>query len=533
MKLRYYQGEAIQSVIDYYVSGNKGNPIVVMAGGTGKSVVIGGLVKRVVSEYKGVRVLMVTHRKQLILQNHDKLISLWPEADVGIYSAGAGRKQSEHAIVYGGIQSMYKKAELFGHRNILFIDEVQLLSPKKTGMYMSFINDLKKINPKLKVVGFTATEWRTKGGSLLNQKPAIMTDICYRYELQKAMEEKYLTPLISKSSIVQANMAGIKVTAGEYNLKQMEAAIDDKDLTQAALDEISKFAGDRRHFLYFCAGIKHCQNIKAALHERGVDSYIISYKTPEKERDDILKYAQNATERTVIINDSILTIGTDIPNIDCIVFLRATMSSGLFYQMVVRGIRLHPDKKNCLIMDFSGNVERFGAVDLLKAPVLKENGELEAGIAPQKICPECREPVLIKLKECPGCGFEFPEQERKKHDSTSTMDSIMSRDIKPVIHEIEDVQYTSHIGKSLIPTLKVMYFDSWGYLTSEYVCFEHQGWARTKAIDWHYERVVENIILPPITVDNAVEKALDIYKKPKAIITKKNGKYLEILSYEF
>lgn len=537
IELRDYQIEAVQSVIDYFNT-KQGNPLVVAATGSGKSVIIGNLTQRIMTEYRGQRILMCTHVKELIEQNYLKLLSFWPLAPAGIYSAGIGKKQPWCDIVYGGIQSMYKQAAKLGHRDLVFIDECHLLNPATMGMYMKLIMALKQINPYLKIIGFTATDWRTKDGSLTEIKNGIFTDVCFEMGIAELIKRGYLAPLISKSSLIQANLTGVKMTAGEFNLKQAEAAVDKNELTEAALDEIEKLASDRKFFLFFCAGVQHSEHVKQALRQRGWQADIITCETPKDERARLLSDFKNSTTKRVLVNNAVLTTGTDLPNIDCIVLLRATASSVLYIQMLGRGMRLSPDKKNCLVLDYAGNIERFGAVDLIRRPTgTKKKGE-KAGIAPQKICPQCREPILIMLKECPTCAYEFLEDEKPVHSHVATTAAIMAAEILPERYEVTNVKYASHIGKSGIPTLKVSYFDNWGLIASEYICFEHTGFARRKAEQWHEKRILTDeqydmsIAEVPIDIQKALEVSINYYK-PIAIFTKKSGKYQEITDYEF
>jgi DNA repair protein RadD len=290
-------------------------------------------------QYVGQRVLMVTHVKELIEQNFQKLVSFWPDAPVGIYSAGIGKKQPWAEIVCGGVQSMYKQAVKLGHRDLMFVDEAHLLSPQQSGMYMKLINELKEINPSLKVIGFSATPWRLKGGSLLNQENAIFTDIIYEIGIKDLVDRKYLAPLVSKSSVIQADMTGVKMTAGEFNLKQAEAAVDNNELTEAALDEIEKLAKNRKNFLFFCAGIQHAEHVKAALNKRmGWIADVITCDTPKDERARLLNQFRDARPSSItkraLVNNAVLTTGVDLPNIDCIVLLRATASSVLYIQLL-------------------------------------------------------------------------------------------------------------------------------------------------------------------------------------------------------
>jgi DNA repair protein RadD len=530
LKLRDYQLEAVQSAFDYYDSGKTGNPIIVAATGAGKSLIIGNLIKRIM-EYPNQRIIMATHVKELIEQNYLKLVNFWPNAPVGIYSAGIGKKQGWQDIVCGGVQSMYKKAHVLGHRDIILIDESHLLSPDTSGMYISFINDLKKINPYLKVIGLTATPWRLKGGSLLNQKNAIFTDIIYEIGIGELVKKGYLSPLVSKSSIIQANMSGVKITAGDFNLKQAESAVDKEELTKAALDEVEQLAIDRKHFLFFCAGIKHSEHVAEALAQRGWEVAIITCNTPKLEREVLLRNFKNSTTRKALINNAVLTTGVDLPNIDCIVLLRATASSVLYLQMLGRGMRLSPEKKNCLVLDYAGNIERFGAVDLIQIPKDKnKNKDGKPAIAPQKICSNCREPVLIMLKECPSCGYQFPETEKQIHDEIATIAPIMSAEIKSERFEILKAKYSSGVDKNGNTYIRISYYDNWGLIASEFI---HFAYKKSVLYNWFNDRKQnEGNIKCPINAEELLARQEE-FKIPKAIYTKKSGKYQEVVDYEF
>lgn len=94
MQLRDYQIDAVNSVYEYFAQGNKGNPLVVLPTGAGKSVVIAELIRSAMAMDREQRFIMATHVKELIAQNHQKLMTLWHNAPAGIYSAGLGKKQA-------------------------------------------------------------------------------------------------------------------------------------------------------------------------------------------------------------------------------------------------------------------------------------------------------------------------------------------------------------------------------------------------------------------------------------------------------
>lgn len=552
---RDYQEAAMRAFFDYFEAGNKGNPIISAATGSGKSLILAELIKRIMHMFPGQRILMATHVADLISQNAKTFLTQYPDAQLGIYSAGLGRKQPWQPVVFGGIQSMHRQAEKIGHRDIMFIDECHLLSPKDEGMYMSFVTALKKINPALKVVGLSATAWRQKGGSLIKQKNAIFTDIIYDIPLGYLIKEGYLTPLAGKSSVVQADLSGVKKIGGEFNLSQLQLAMDKEELTNKALDEVERVAKDRKHFLFFTSGVKHANSVCANLRARGWDCDVITGDTSQTMRDKYLTKFRNSRTRYALINNTVLTTGTDLPNVDCVVLLRGTQSSSLYIQICGRACRTvyahgynlntkegrlnaikYGQKPNALLLDYAGNVERFGAVDLIEAPVAydsKKKGDNDEPISPpQKICPNCRESIHIVMRQC-HCGYEFPEIERINHQAAATNLAVISTEIKPVVHKVHSVQYRSHIAKSGRPCLRVQYYDQMGHIASEYMHFSRVGDRRKEAEQWF--RTVAPLAFHD-RIPGSTEEALamkHLYLPPKAITTKKAGKYLNLVDKQF
>lgn len=529
MELRDYQQEAVDSIFNYYRSGNTGNPLVVAATGSGKSLIIGEFVRRAMTEFPGQRLVMATHVKELVQQNYEKLMHFWPEAEAGIYSASLKKKQPKQAIVLGTVQSMVRATDRLGWRSLMLVDECHLIGPNEASQYQKLIANLKAMCPSLKVIGFTATPWRMKGGHLILQKNAIFTDICYKIGIKKLTEQGYLAPLTSKSSAIQADLTGVKTVAGEYNAKQAEAAIDDDELTEAALDEVEVLAADRKTILFFCAGVNHAKHVDDKLIRRGWRSAVVSYKSTPEERDDAIEGLKTGHYRA-LCNNAVLTTGVDIPNIDCIVLLRATKSPGLYIQMLGRGSRLADGKENCLVLDYCGNIERFGAVDLIESPtILAENIDSKPEAPPQKICPNCRQPVLAAVTECPHCGHEFPRE--IIHDTRASRGAVASHDQAEEWVDVAHVQYNEHISrKTNIPLLRVEYLNSIGWpLATDWICVYHDGYAGEKAQKWLRRNNV-----PTEAVKNI--GALVIYCErnvppPNKILVKKNGKYMEVKGY--
>jgi DNA repair protein RadD len=156
--------------------------------------------------------------------------------------------------------------------------------------------------------------------------------------------------------------------------------------------------------------------------------------------------------------------------------------------MVGRGVRLATGKKDCLVLDFGGNVVRHGPVDAL---TIKEHGKGD-GEAPAKECPECQAIIAAGYGTCPVCGYEFPPPEREKHEAHASSAGVLSGQHTDIDHAVQSVFYAVHTKRgadeSTPKTLRVEYQIGLNRWQREWVCVEHQGYARTKAEAWWAER---------------------------------------------
>jgi DNA repair protein RadD len=255
--------------------------------------------------------------------------------------------------------------------------------------------------------------------------------------------------------------------------------------------------------LVFASGIKHGAHIVRLLREKhGIECGFVTGETPAAERDDVLGQFRRG-ELKYLCNVNVLTTGFDAPNIDCVALVRPTMSPGLYYQMVGRGFRLHPGKQNCLVLDFGGNVVRHGPVDQVK--VVERNGKGN-GEAPAKECPECLSVIAAGYARCPDCGYEFPPRVRSQHDAKASNAAILSGQITTTQYRVQDVCYSVHVkhgaDEDAPKSMRVDYKVGWHDFKSEWVCFEHDGYARAKAVAWWKRRSPDPV---PDTAERAVE----------------------------
>lgn len=529
MKLRRYQIEAVDAVYRHLREGDT-NPCVVCPTGAGKSLIIAQIARDVVELWNG-RILILAHVKELLDQAVDKLVAVAPGLwhSIGVYSAGLGSRDTDHPIIVGGIQSVFRRARELGLFDLILIDEAHLIPPDGEGMYRQFLDDAKAVNPNVRVIGLTATPFRMKSGSICAPEN-ILNEICYEIGVRELIVRGFLCPLRTKAGIVRADTSNLHVRGGEFVAGEVEDIMDGDDLVHAACAEIVEYTAQRRSVLIFTSGVRHGRHIVDVLrdHHRAECGWVDG-ETPAQQRDATLDRFK-AGELKYLANCNILTTGFDSPRIDCVVLLRPTLSPGLYYQAIGRGFRLHPDKSDCLVLDYGGNVLRHGPVDDLR---IKEPGGGD-GPAPAKECPQCHALIHAAYSSCPDCGYAFPPPERASHESSASSDGILSDQVTRTEHEVSEVSYHIHFKRndpSAAPTMRVDYRCGFATSFSEWVCFEHTGYARQKAEQWWRWRSNEPV---PDDVDEAVDLARSGALTPTLAITverKPGEKYDRIVSH--
>lgn len=362
------------------------------------------------------------------------------------------------------------------------VHNCHLISEKSEGTYQQLLSDLMEINPDLRIIGLTATPYRTGDGDLCG-KDKLLTEIAYEVGVKQLINEGFLSRIVNKHAVGSIDTSAIKIVRGEFDDRQAEAAFIEGSIVRNACEEILGWTAKRKSVLIFCQTIDHARMVVNHLEIALADVESIFGDTPDDERADILKRFKTG-KLQYLVNVNVLTTGFDAPNVDAVVLLRATVSPGLYYQMVGRGFRLAEGKENCLLLDFGGNVRRHGPVDVIRA---KAKGKSEGPST--RVCHECREVLPISCAICTECGFEFPKQDREiTHDPFADDAEPVSTDPVSETVPVDKVFYNVHTKKGADEgtpqTLRVTYQLSMFSRVSEWVCVEHQGFARKKAEKW-------------------------------------------------
>lgn len=516
--LRPYQRAAIDGLYAYF-SEHDGNPLIVLPTGAGKSLTMAAFIKEAIEAYPSTRILLLTHVKELIEQDAKAIINYWYEAPIGIWSAGVGQKVKDQ-ITVAGIQSIHTLPTKFAGTDIVIIDEAHLVSKKADTMYGRFMAALRKHNPKMKVVGLTATHYRMDSGLLTDGETRIFTDIAYEADVGDLIKAGWLCPLVAKNGATKADLSKVHTRGGEFVPSELQHAMDKAELIEGALDEVATYATDRNHILGFCAGVEHAQHCAERCRARGWTAAYVSGDMTSYERDRIIGDFKAGRVR-FLFNAMLLTTGFDAPHIDCILMLRPTKSTGLYVQIMGRGLRKHPSKENTLVLDFAGNVERHGPIDQIKVKKKREKGE-GVSVAPVKECPSCHELLMTMVMKCPQCGHEFPAS--APHGTEASEAVLVAALQEPKVYTVDSVEYEYHDKMGKAPSMKVTYWCGPSGFTEWVPIEDTRSYVKKHAIYWFYARG----ITCPAKVADALAMGTSI-PAPDTITVKPDGKYWRVV----
>lgn len=434
-------------------------PLVVEATGLGKSLNIAMFIWHMLSMYPHLRMMQLCHVKELVQSNYEELLGMWPAAPAGVYAAGLGEKNANAQITFAMINSVHKRPATFGHVDFLLIDEAHRMSPSDSAMYAKFIEALRKKNPALIVIGYTATDYRMKGGRLTDMGlfDEVVYDIGSGESFLWAVQQGYLIMPVPTDPGFKLDDTGIGLTGGDFHNGDASRAMHEQDIIERAVDYAVEVAREenRRCGVAFAQSIDDAELIADMLTYKGFPTEAVHSKRGD--RDEVLE-AHKRGELWGVANKDILTTGWNNPLLDLMIGLRLTRSPGLWVQMVGRMTRpaftnhfyghnggpplddmgrhnvatyegrwasiLQSHKQNARVLDFVGNTERLGPINYPNIPRKRKKG---GGDAPVRTCSADKNwypddtpfeerkfcsPATFhhtSVKVCPFCGYEWPE----------------------------------------------------------------------------------------------------------------------------
>ncbi|EFY98975.1 DNA or RNA helicase, superfamily II [Metarhizium robertsii] len=434
-KLRDYQQECIKSVLLSLRRGHKRVGIS-LATGSGKTVIFTQLIDKVHSRSDGGdRTLILAHRRELVEQAARHCQLAYPDKTIEI-EMGSIHASGAADITIASVQSITSRDRLEKFEpsefKLVLVDEAHhIVAPGYLKTLKHFGLDQKqRESPTL--IGVSATFSRFDGVKL----GAAIDEIVYHKDYVDMITDKWLSDVIFTTVESSANLSKVKNGAfGDFQTGELSKVVNTNEVNDITVKSWTAKAGDRKSTLVFCVDLAHVSGLARKFREYGYDARFVTGDTPKQERSEILHDFKKGCF-PVLVNCGVFTEGTDIPNIDCIVLGRPTRSRNLLVQMIGRGMRLHPGKKNCHVIDLVSSLE----TGIVTTPTL-------FGLDPKELVDKASVTDMRMIKEAQR-EEEARHQEAYSNGSTSaasSADAVTFTDYSSVLDLIADTSGERHI----------------------------------------------------------------------------------------
>lgn len=459
--LRAYQQAAVDASIEW-MRKSLAPCLIDAATGAGKSHIIAEIA-RVIHEQTGKRVLCLAPSAELVTQNHGKFIASGHWASM--FSASAGAKELRFPVVFGSPLTVKNKISRFQrHGNdgyaLVIVDECHGITPTVRGI----IDAMRDANQNLRVLGLTATPYRLGSGWIFHEhadgaingedtaKDPYFAKCVYQVGARLLIDQGFLTkPVIGEINATGYDTAMLSLNSrGQFDVDAVDRAYHGHGRKTAAIvTDVVAQAAKREGVMFFAATVQHAREVLASLPPQL--SAIVTGDTPKGERDSLIRRFK-ARDLKYIVNVSVLTTGFDAPHVDLIAILRKTESVGLLQQIIGRGLRVSAGKNDCLVLDYTTNLDDHCPDGDLFAPVIKagKGGDSKGGLT-------C---------ECPTCGYEntFTANPQYLEFKTDASGYALDLDGRQVMSEFGPVP--AHFGRrcmGLVQAGKRGEYDRCGY----------------------------------------------------------------------
>lgn len=336
-------------------------------------------------------------------------------------------------ITIASVQSITSKGRLekfdpAAYKLVLVDEAHHIVAPGYLRTLKHFGLDQKRNNSPA-LVGVSATFSRFDGVKL----GAAIDEIVYHKDYVEMISDKWLADVIFTTVESSANLSKIKNGAfGDFQTGELSKVVNTDEVNDITVRSWMAKATDRKSTLVFCVDLAHVSGLTHKFREHGFNARYVTGDTPRVERSEILD-AFKRGDFPVLVNCGVFTEGTDIPNIDCIVLSRPTRSRNLLVQMIGRGMRLHPGKKNCHIIDLVSSLD----TGIVTTPTL-------FGLDPNELVEKASVSDMRKIKDLKSVGEAGQEESQSSNPSTA----ITFTDYSSVLDLIADTSGERHIRAS-------------------------------------------------------------------------------------
>lgn len=382
-QLRPYQEECVNAVFDAWRSGKRA-PLIVLATAAGKTVIASEIIRRLREEHVGFeyRVWFLAHREELLDQTYNLVKLIAPEATCGIVQGN--RNDLGKFVTVGSVDTLAGRARFeqatTGHNpsvhsivarppSCVIIDECHhATSPK----YQRLVGWLREANPNVRFLGMTATPGRTDGTAL----DKVFDTVAYERNAFQLISDGYLVPPVGFRVNLDIDLDVVPTESGEFKKAPLSKVMNQPAVNQTVVEGYQRH-GDNRKMLAFCVTVQHARDLAEQFRASGIQSRHIDGEMKKVDREAVkLAFAEGKVR--VLTSCDVLTEGYDDPSAQGVIFARPTNSQLIYIQGLGRALRLHPSKRDALVLDCVGNSQRHQLAQLASLAGL---GEITKGQA--------------------------------------------------------------------------------------------------------------------------------------------------------
>lgn len=405
---REYQSRCIEIVYNNFFK--KNDQLVSLPTASGKTIIFTLLLKKCLEVFPELKACVLVNQVKLVTQTQDKLKLAIDETKTGLYCGTLGEYNEDNEITVASIDTIWRSPR---HFNVIIVDECH--NADHSARYQKFLADCLEINPKLKIVRFTATPFTSKGFIFGEDKPNKSID--FQIRMDEMINMKFIVAPKFTAPEVAFDVSGLKKRGGDYLQKELEDLTDDEEKIADQVEDAMKRLSGRKKVVWCCTSIRHAEIVQNEV-RKYEDCAIIHSKLSKREQQFELASFEKFGVRH-ISSVTMVSEGFDFPEIDAIVAMRPTRSPVLYVQLVGRGLRLFPGKEDCLFLDYGHIVENLGT-PWNPAVNAKNDKKTEAELK-CLICPSCRTINFLPRKTCSDCGFEFFDEEKPKKEHAKNL----------------------------------------------------------------------------------------------------------------
>lgn len=397
-KLRPYQQQVIQELYIHIRSGIK-RILIVAPTGSGKTLISSQVAFHAAS--RGKRIIFIVHREILIKQTYRKFQAFGIKP--GFIKAG-WQEDHQASVQIASVQTLLQRKWWREYQfDVIMLDECHLVA------FNSVVREMMtEIYPNSIYVGLTATPFRLSKREGMGDMFDVLVSTPMPGQL---IDQGYLVKPAYYGSETP-DLQDVTIVAGEFDEGQLALACDRPELIEQIVQDWKLLAFGRRT-IAFAVNVQHSQHLCEAFLSQGIPTAHVDGTTPIKVREQTYQQLAEGTI-TVLTSCQALSEGFDVPSVSAILLCRPTHSKALYMQQVGRGLRLSPetDKRDCLVLDQSGNVVTHGFIEEFKEASLRSGKESQAGEVAYKTCPleneGCGAIIYAAFPKCPQCNYVFP-----------------------------------------------------------------------------------------------------------------------------